>query len=249
VTLQPTEQATAQPTADAAGHPLDNPAWASLTGPHAHFAQGTKRARRYPTDISPILAIAPAPNEQAWADLLTLVGPDSVVALAGETSGIPSGWSIEFQGAGVQLVASERFHSEPSSELVTLGAADAEEMLALVGRTQPGPFAARTYELGTYLGVRRDGALIAMAGERLHPPGFTEISAVCTDAAYRGQGLATILVRAVAHNIRQRGETPFLHAAKTNVNAIRLYEALGFELRREVVFTALRSPSRNPQGA
>jgi predicted GNAT family acetyltransferase len=130
-----------------------------------------------------------------------------------------------------------------------LGAADAEEMLALVARTQPGPFEPRTHELGTYLGVRRDGALIAMAGERLHPPGYTEISAVCTDAAYRGQGWATVLVRAVAHNIRERGETPFLHVAKTNVNAARLYDALGFELRREVVFTALRSPALDAQDA
>jgi hypothetical protein len=96
---------------DTAGHPLDNPAWASLTGPHAHFAQGTERARRYPADVSPILAIGPSPDDQSWAELLALVGPDSVVALAGETSGIPSGWTIEFQGAGLQLVASERLHS------------------------------------------------------------------------------------------------------------------------------------------
>ena len=86
-----------------------------------------------------------------------------------------------------------------------LGAADVPEMLDLVERTQPGPFLARTVELGTYLGIRRDGRLVAMAGERLHPPGFTEISAVCTDAAYRGQGLATRLVRAVAAGIRRRG--------------------------------------------
>jgi ribosomal protein S18 acetylase RimI-like enzyme len=236
-------------SAQPASHPLDNPAWASLTGPHAHFAVGTERALRYPADISPILAIASSPDDQTWAELLALVGPDSVVALAGETGEVPEGWTIEFQGGGLQLMASERLRSEPSPELVTLGAEDADEMVELVGRTQPGPFEARTYELGTYLGVRRDGALIAMAGERLHPPGFTEISAVCTDAEYRGQGLATVLVRAVAHNIRQRGDTPFLHVAKTNVNAARLYEALGFELRREVVFSALRTPTVSAQEA
>ena len=113
-------------------------------------------------------------------------------------------------------------------EAVRLGADDVPDMLALVARTRPGPFLPRTVELGTYLGIRREGRLIAMAGERLHPPGWTEISAVCTDAAFRGQGLGSRLVRAVALGIRERGETPFLHTAATNTAAIRLYESLGF---------------------
>ena len=128
------------------------------------------------------------------------------------------------------------------AEAVRLTSVDVPEMLALVERTKPGPFLPRTVELGTYLGIRRDGVLVAMAGERLHPPGFTEISAVCTDASVRGQGLATRLVLAVAARIQERGETPFLHAAGTNTNAIRLYETLGFRLRQRPNFTALRVP-------
>ncbi len=162
--------------------------------------------------------------------------------LAGEISALPDGWTVEFQGDGLQLVATEALRSEPYEDAVILGAADVPEMVDLVDRTKPGPFAPRTYQLGTYLGVRRGGALVAMAGERLHPPGFTEISAVCTDPAHRGHGLATALVRAVAHNIRERGETPFLHASADNVNAIRLYRSMGFAIRRKVLFTALRSP-------
>jgi predicted GNAT family acetyltransferase len=99
--------------------------------------------------------------------------------------------------------------------------------------------------MGTYLGIRREGRLIAMAGERLHPPGWTEISAVCTDAAFRGQGLATRLVHAVSHGIVERGETPFLHASAANVSAIRLYESLGFRLRRELLFAAYLVPVRH----
>ena len=113
-------------------------------------------------------------------------------------------------------------------------------MLALVGRTRPGPFLPRTIEMGTYVGLRRGGSLIAMAGERLHPAGWTEISAVCTDAAFRGQGIGTRLVRAVAMGIRDRDERPFLHAAATNETAIRLYLALGFEVRRTVSFLSVR---------
>jgi predicted GNAT family acetyltransferase len=93
--------------------------------------------------------------------------------------------------------------------------------------------------LGTYLGIRRNGVLVAMAGERLHPPGWTEISAVCTDAAHRGQGLAGRLMQAVAAGIVERGERPFLHALASNTNAVRLYAALGFELRRTITFAVL----------
>jgi predicted GNAT family acetyltransferase len=84
-----------------------------------------------------------------------------------------------------------------------------------------------------------------MAGERLKPPGWTEISAVCTDDAWRGHGFASRLIRALVTGIRARGDTAFLHAVATNTNAIRLYEAMGFELRRRTVFRALQTPSED----
>jgi predicted GNAT family acetyltransferase len=117
-------------------------------------------------------------------------------------------------------------------------------MLQLVERTQPGPFLPRTIEMGTYLGVRHQGRLVAMAGERLRPPGWTEISAVCTDPVVRNQGIGSRLVRAVAADLRERGDRPFLHAAATNTSAIRLYLSLGFVLRRTVTFTILRRLER-----
>jgi predicted GNAT family acetyltransferase len=126
-------------------------------------------------------------------------------------------------------------------EAVSLGAADVPEMLELTTRTKPGPFLPRTFELGTYLGIRREGRLVAMAGERLHPAGWTEISAVCTDEAWRGQGLAARLIRAVGAEIRARGEVPFLHALTTNA-AIGLYEELGFRHRLAVLFAVVRVP-------
>jgi ribosomal protein S18 acetylase RimI-like enzyme len=230
---------------------LDHPAWSSLTGVHRALAEGTGRARRYPPDVSPFAALHPDRDAQAWSDLHALVGAGQLVAMAGQFDDVPIGWSVEFKGAGVQMVATDALRTDiaPRTDIVELGAVDAAEMVELVARTEPGPFAARTYLFGGYLGIRDEGALIAMAGERLRPSGFAEISAVCTDPAYRRKGLAAALVRAVASNIRRRGEVPFLHTAQTNVNAIRLYEALGFELRREVQFAALRSPGRLPTHA
>jgi predicted GNAT family acetyltransferase len=86
--------------------------------------------------------------------------------------------------------------------------ADVPEMLELTARTKPGPFLPRTIDMGTYLGIRRDGRLVAMAGERLHPAGWTEISAVCTDEAWRGQGLSSRLILALGAGYRKPGRKP-----------------------------------------
>lgn len=123
-------------------------------------------------------------------------------------------------------------HVQAQLTIVPLDDDDAPEMLELAQRTKPGPFAARTHRLGSFFGLRDNGALIAMAGERLRPPGWTEISAVCTDEAYRGRGLGRALMEHVIDGIRARGEQPFLHVAATNAGAIRLYERMGFEARR-----------------
>jgi predicted GNAT family acetyltransferase len=124
-----------------------------------------------------------------------------------------------------------------------LGRADAEEMIALVGRTNPGPFAARTVELGDYLGVREGGALVAMAGTRMRVAGFTEISAVCTEPAQRGSGLGTRLVLALVDRIKAQGAVPCLHVSADNTTAISLYRTLGFTVRREAAVVGWRAPS------
>lgn len=224
-----------------APHPLDNPLWASLTGPHARFAQFKGGAARYAPDVSPFAAIADDADGSAWDDIAALAGPGTTVPVVSAPVPLPADWEVVMRLPGVQLVDAG-MTAAPDREAVVLGPADVPEMLDLVARTKPGPFLPRTVELGGYLGIRVEGALIAMAGQRMHPPGWTEISAVCTDDAYRGRGLGTRLVRAVAAGIRARGETPFLHAAETNANAIRLYLALGFTLRRAVSFDLVRVP-------
>ncbi len=221
--------------------PLDNPALASLTGPHARFAEGRGRVVRYPEDVAPFLALPDDPGPRDWLDVAELAGPGTTIVLAATAARPPSGWEVVGVTPGVQLV-DEGVAAAPEPEAVRLGLADVPEMLDLVERTKPGPFRKRTVELGTYFGIRRGGALVAMAGERLHPPGYTEISAVCTDPAHRGEGLATRLVLAVAAGIRERGETPMMHAAASNTSAIRLYLSLGFALRSRPDFVAVRVP-------
>ncbi|MCX4553344.1 GNAT family N-acetyltransferase [Streptomyces sp. NBC_01387] len=228
-----------------ATHPLDNPVRASLTGPHARFAERRGRVLRYPAGVSPWFALPDTPDASDWADAAALAGPGGAVTLTAFRRPPPDSWERTFHAEGVQLV-DDGVEAAPDPEAVRLGADDVPEMLELVARTRPGPFLPRTVELGTYLGVRREGVLVAMAGERLHPPGWSEISGVCTDEAVRGQGLGSRLVRAVAHEIRERDETPFLHASAANTDAIRLYESLGFRLRRRTSFlSALVPPQRS----
>ncbi|WP_405608610.1 GNAT family N-acetyltransferase [Streptomyces sp. NBC_01511] len=231
-------------------HPLDNPVLAGLTGPHAHFAERRGRVLGYRAEVSPWLVMPDEPDARDWADAAPLVGVDGTAALAGARVLPPDGWEVTFQVDGVQLV-DESVDAVPDEEAVVLGVGDVPQMLALVDRTRPGPFRPRTIEMGTYLGIRRDGELVAMAGERMRPPGWTEISAVCTAPEFRGQGLGARLVLAVAAGIKARGETPFLQAAGDNENAVRLYEALGFRLRRRMPFLGIRvpEPSRVPATA
>jgi ribosomal protein S18 acetylase RimI-like enzyme len=155
---------------------------------------------------------------------------------------VPDVWEQVFGIPTTQMVAGD-LEEAPARDAQQLGPDDVPEMLDLVGRTHPGPFERRTVELGDYLGIRDDtGALVAMAGMRLRPPGYTEISAVCTDEHVRGRGLATAHVRDLVGRIRGRGETPMLHVMTSNVTAISVYLGLGFTVRREQDVIGLRAP-------
>ncbi len=226
---------------------LDSPAWSALTGAHARFAEGDDFAKRYPEDVSPFVGVVSWDEPRIWDSLLDLFGPGADLSLSHFAGELPDGWRETSRGDGVQLVATDRVTGQPFEGAVELGADDATEMLALVERNKPGPFLPRTYQLGRYVGVRREGRLVAMAGERLHADGFTEISAVSVDEDYRRQGLASALTLDVAHGIRERGDAPFLHASGANSGAIAAYEKLGFRLRRKVTFLRARTPEASAQ--
>jgi ribosomal protein S18 acetylase RimI-like enzyme len=210
---------------------LENPAYAALSGPHARFARVRGRVRRYEDDVAPFLALPSSPSAQDWRDTATLLAPATPVAIRGDGADLPDGWQVLETFELVQMVG-EAVTGADCPEARLLGPADVAEMLELVAQTEPGPFLSRTIELGDYLGIRRGGALVAMAGERFRPQGWTEISAVCTAPEYRGQGLASQLVGALIASIERRSEGVFLHVLATNVAAIRLYQQLGFRVSR-----------------
>jgi predicted GNAT family acetyltransferase len=213
-------------------HVLDNTAWHALTGAHAAFAVGDDHAKRYRTDVSPFAAVADPADPRAWDHLAQLVEPGEIVGVYAPVA--PAGWRTVGAYDAIQLVyTSDHPPVTPDIPLVDLGDADVTDMTDLVERTKPGPFLPRTIEFGGYRGVRVDGRLAAMAGQRMRPDGWCEVSAVCTDPDFRGRGYAARAMSAVIEGILERGERPFLHVERVNERAVSVYEKLGFERRSD----------------
>jgi predicted GNAT family acetyltransferase len=206
------------------------------------LAERLERAGRYLTDVSPFSAVADARDPSSWSDLARLVGAGKAFLFAPSVE-VGEGWKREHAIPCLQMVAGDTPEPSRRLDLVALGPADIPEMTALVEETRPGPFLPRTVEMGRYLGHRVDGRLVAMAGERIRCPGYTEVSAVCTHPEHRGRGLGRELTLAVVANIRSRGEEAFLHVVTENATAIRLYEAIGFRVRCEAEVAIVGGPS------
>jgi predicted GNAT family acetyltransferase len=223
-------------------HPLDRPAWSALTARQSHLARGDGRALRFDADYA-LFAAAADDSAEALAALAALVPADGAIGLV-EARNIPLPRDLVVKSAICnQMIADRVAPAQQEFSVTALGDADAQEMLALATLTKPGPFFRKTHKLGAFIGVKEDGKLVAMAGERMKPHGFTEVSGVCTHPDHRGRGYAGGLMGIVAQKILMCGEIPFLHVYADNAGAIALYETLGFRFRAAMHFTLIsRSP-------
>jgi predicted GNAT family acetyltransferase len=218
---------------------LDNPIWYALSTAQRALAQGNGLAKRYPTDIAPFGGLID--QSAAAYNALNEILPGAVTALALDAEPmLPRNWEMVHRGEMYQMICEAPAHPDERQIFRELTQADVPEMLALTKLTEPGPFLPRTIELGTYLGIHDAGSLVAMAGERLHITGFTEISAVCTHPQYRGRAYGNALMSALISRITKRGETPFLHVRTENVAARRLYEKLGFAVRAQLHLAVIK---------
>ena len=228
---------------------LDNPIWSALTTAQAHFAEGDALARRYRPDVSPFGALGEN-SPEAFEALEHVVGADTVVLQFLDQPAVPRPWQIVLEIPCLQMICAlpPARRTNPASNSGTtlrkLTSSDIPQMLTLTKLTEPGPFREQTIEMGTYLGLHTDvdgkETLIAMAGERMHMTGFTEVSAVCTHPDFRGRGYGNTLVAEVSAGIAERGETPILHVKAENQSAVRVYQRLGFVVRTPTILAMIK---------
>jgi ribosomal protein S18 acetylase RimI-like enzyme len=222
---------------------LNNPVWHALTGLQARYGVRSGGAARFHADVAPFFAIDDA-RDTAYRDLRSIIGDAPEARLFRATrEPAPPGWVKTFEKPIVQMICTRRPQLRPDAAIETLARADGDDMMALAEGAKPGPFGPRTAELGAYVGIRVEGRLVAMAGERFKLPGFTEISAICTLPAFRGRGYGGAMVGHLTEAIIARGETPILHVFADNP-AMKLYEAMGFaECRRLCVVWLAPDPT------
>ncbi|NIJ08045.1 hypothetical protein FHS31_001655 [Sphingomonas vulcanisoli] len=220
------------------GDPRDRPVWNALTGRQAALTIADGPAVRFRHDIGIFAATADsgAANLEALA---RLAGGEPFAMLEAEAPPAPPSYRQLSAKPCLQMVLDRPSPVPPPVPFVELTPEDGPTMLALALLTEPGPFKTNTYELGGFIGIKQGGALIAMAGQRLQPEGYVEVSGVCTHPDHRGQGYAAALMTIVAQRILERGETPILHSYAANVAANALYERLGYRTRRELLLTML----------
>ena len=224
-------------------HPLDRTTWNALTGRLKAYALGDAHAVRLDPDLGVFLA-AKDDSAESRASLNALAAryPGSgLVELEGSAMEniLPDQPVVSRSPCAQMVCAALTASGAPDIAFEPLTSDDAAEMLALAILTKPGPFRGRTQELGGFIGVKREGRLVAMAGSRLRVEGFSELSGVCVHPDFRGQGLAGALSRVVVARILETGDQAFLHAYAGHESTVKLYRSLGFDVRTRVTYTVL----------
>jgi GNAT superfamily N-acetyltransferase len=218
---------------------LANPVWIALTEASPAFVERREGGARYRPEFAPFGA-AQNYTAQSVSQVAAMLQPGQRLSFftAGKPD-LPPGFDVVREAVAHQMIAAKRFAVSSDERIVRLSAADTTDMLRLAELTEPGPFNARTAELGHFFGIREGGRLVAMAGERMTAGKYVEISAVCTHPEWRGRGLGRLLMEHLSATIQERDKVPFLHVFTSNVSAVRLYRELGFRIARTLQLTAI----------
>ena len=213
---------------------FSDPVWHALRTKHRRFAVTNGDACRYPADVAPFAAVGSA-GTRAMRQLASLLAPaEAVWIFAEEYLSAPELNRMETLKCLQMVLPDEVTPPDSTTGMAALSDLDAPEMVALTDAAFPGFFRSRTYQMGSYYGLRVDGELVAMGGERLMLDGYSEISGVCTHPAHRGKGYAANLIWQLVRKHRRDGDVSWLHVAAANRRAIELYHRLGFVTSREV---------------
>ena len=221
-------------------HILDNPIWNAFNTTNKSLAEGNECAKYCKRSVSAFAGMrnnSEADFESLYA--LSELNTPVVLFTPGEIP-IPANWRINLQKNIIQMVYEGSIPpGESDQPFVALSDKDVPAMVSLADLTKPGPFLSRTIEFGHYEGIFSGDELVAMAGQRMQPDPYTEISAVCTHPDHTGKGYAVTLIRNQVQRILGLSRVPFLHVFLDNP-AQHLYRKLGFKDRREMTVYVLQ---------
>ena len=227
-------------------HALDNPFFSALDSIHRGVALQHGAVLRYPAEFAPFLGIPHAGVDLAEALEALVPAGDTALMLGVAPARLPAGWSLEAYADLAQMQCERELPVIDGPEIIELDRRHRAEVLALTALVYPHYFRPRTMELGRYFGMCVDGRLAAMIGERLGTPDAREMSAICTHPDFAGRGYARRLTAFLTNETLRAGMRPFLHVAYANARAKALYEAMGYTLRRDMPFVALRREADQP---
>ncbi|WP_316633009.1 GNAT family N-acetyltransferase [uncultured Flavobacterium sp.] len=213
---------------------LDNPIWNSLSESHEKFAIDYNGTKFYNPDYCPFGGFleleSTLESAKKYASLCVnffIVGKKPIIADSLE---------IVKKLVCLQMIIHEKIQITFDNEIIKLTEEHSEELFDLVNLVQPGYFKTKTPLLGSYYGIFNDRKLVSIAGERMKMNTFTEVSAIITHPDHTGKGYAKQLTSHVVNTIFNEGKIPFLHVVESNLGAIKLYEKLGFVMRRKISF-------------
>jgi ribosomal protein S18 acetylase RimI-like enzyme len=222
---------------DAANTPsvLDNPIWYALQTGNRNMACGNDKVQYIRRDAGAFAGMPHNSIEELEALHGMIPAGEVVVLFTTGLLAIPEGWHIQLNRDLLQMAHTSPLQPFSAAGLIqSLSEVHIPEMLALTALTKPDPFLQRTIDFGNYEGIFENGKLVAMAGQRLQPDPYTEVSAVCTHPDALGKGYAALLLQSQVYQIKTAGRIPFLHVYPENTRAVALYQRVGFELRKEM---------------
>jgi len=225
-------------------HILDNMIWNAMTTGNKHLAMVNENIGVYHADIAPFASMKKLTKENLEALYNFIPAERSVdISYLDEIPLDENKWKMVQQMNVSQMVYThpvKTFTTQQSSLIVPLTEKDIPQMLELTALTRPGPFLQNTIQFGNYFGIFAGEKLAAMTGQRMHPTPYMEISAVCTHPHFRGKGYAKVLMLHVMEIVVNNSFIPFLHVLSDNAGAIKLYESIGFSLRRKLHISIIK---------
>lgn len=221
-------------------HLLDNPIFNALTTGNQQLSNGNTQIKYFSKEVAPFVGLKNN-SAQEFIELYKLLPHDGpFVFVSIHETDIPLPWQVLAAIPGYQMIYKGGNPSFDNSALVPLTDGHVPQMLELTSLTNPGPFAQRTIDFGHYVGIFEGEKLAAMAGQRMNPLPYAEISAVCTHPDHTGKGYAKQLMAYHIQRIKAEGNIPFLHVRGDNDRAIGVYKEIGFETRGAVNFYVIK---------